>query len=166
MVKKVEIMGSSYARATGALSLVGFALSAYALYVEISKANDPSYTAMCDIAARISCSLVFTSEYGTGFGLVSKILGPDSFLNQPNGIIPHPLVALGGLVLGISGIVMSIYLGYALFIVLQDACVVCISTYLVNIGLFICSLRTYRAVMSRSKAKTTKSQPTKKQKRT
>lgn len=55
-------MGSSYARATGALSLVGFALSAYALYVEISKANDPSYTAMCDIAARISCSLVFTSE--------------------------------------------------------------------------------------------------------
>lgn len=34
----------------------------------------------------------------------------------------------------------SVYLGYILYFILQDACVVCISTYVVNIALLILTL--------------------------
>lgn len=42
--------------------LLGILLSIYAFHVEREKAQDPSYTAMCDISSSISCSKVFSSR--------------------------------------------------------------------------------------------------------
>ncbi len=42
--------------------LIGLILAGYALFVEHKKAQDDSYTAMCDIDEHMSCSKVFTSK--------------------------------------------------------------------------------------------------------
>ena len=65
-------------------SIVGLAVSLYALYVEHQSAINLEYSALCDVQSLgISCSKVFSSEYGRimyHFGLVSR----SSPLNLPN----------------------------------------------------------------------------------
>lgn len=58
------------------------------LFDFIHKASkDPSYTALCDISSlHMSCSKVFASKWGTGFGVVGDLLGQDHPLNQPNSV--------------------------------------------------------------------------------
>ncbi|XP_034991170.1 vitamin K epoxide reductase complex subunit 1 [Zootoca vivipara] len=133
------------------LCAAGLALSAYAFHVETSKERDAAYRAMCDISAAVSCSRVFTSRWGRGFGLVATFLGPRSAFNQPNsvfGIAFYTLQILLGFsnsglaaiaLLGSSVVSMvgSLYLAYILFFVLHDFCVVCISTYLLNFALLL-----------------------------
>ncbi|XP_068749952.1 vitamin K epoxide reductase complex subunit 1-like [Montipora capricornis] len=131
--------------------LTGIGLSVYALHVELSKAHNDDYKALCDISEHMSCSKVFTSKYGTGFGLVEPLLGKNSPLNVPNsifGIIFYSMIVFLGVVGGkfaawmmflfsLLSCVGSVYLGYILFYILHDTCVVCISTYVVNACLFI-----------------------------
>ncbi|XP_063077132.1 vitamin K epoxide reductase complex subunit 1 [Engraulis encrasicolus] len=131
------------------LCVIGLILSVYALHVELSKEHDPKYIAMCDLADSISCSKVFTSRWGRGFGLVQLFAPVDSVLNQPNSILGIIFYTLqlglgqmvsikGALVLVISSWVSvagSIYLAVILTWVLGDFCVVCVSTYVVNFAL-------------------------------
>lgn len=133
------------------LAIIGIFLSAYALYVEVLKEIDKDYQAMCDISASISCSKVFTSKYGRGFGILGELLGEDHLLNQPNsifGMIFYCLVIIMGEIKSIKvakfqrvfislSNLMSIYLAYLLYFVLKDFCIVCVSTYIVNILLTI-----------------------------
>merc|ERR1711973_19142 len=120
--------------------------------------------ALCDIDETISCSKVFTSKYGKGFGLVELITGDEKHpLNQPNSLYGIIFYALFGLLYLCSGsskflanlqffsfIIangMSCYLGYILYFVLQDLCVLCLSTYAVNFILLIlhyCKKRSLR----------------------
>jgi len=133
---------------------VGIALSLFAFHVENKKQHDDSYVAMCDINEHVSCSKVFTSKYGRGFGLLQLFLDEDSPLIQPNpvyGIIFYVttfLLSFGNYVfvariqlmmciLANSG---SVYLGYILYFVLHDMCVVCISTYVVNFALLMSAI--------------------------
>ncbi|XP_063220793.1 vitamin K epoxide reductase complex subunit 1 [Bacillus rossius redtenbacheri] len=127
-------------------SFVGLVLSLYAYSIELNKEHDPDYQALCDISDYISCSKVFLSEYGKGFGLVTHLVGEDSVLNQPNslmGIVFYAILIVLSCVnsttwtkvlvaLTALSNVTSVYLAYILFVVLQDLCVVCISTYVVN----------------------------------
>ncbi|MEQ2256733.1 Vitamin K epoxide reductase complex subunit 1-like protein 1 [Ilyodon furcidens] len=66
--------------------LLGILLSLYAFHVEREKARDPTYMAMCDVSSSISCSKVFSSRWGRGFGLLGSIFGNDSVLNQRNSV--------------------------------------------------------------------------------
>ncbi|XP_027049173.1 vitamin K epoxide reductase complex subunit 1 [Pocillopora verrucosa] len=139
--------------------VAGIALSVYALHVEISKEHNKEYKALCDINEHMSCSKVFSSKYGTGFGLVEPLMGKDSPLNVPNsifGIIFYLLMFLLGLssnkfaawlmfLFSLMSCAGSIYLGYILFYILHDTCVVCISTYVVNAILLVISLITVRS---------------------
>ena len=56
------------------LCMCGLGLSGYAYYVELQMEENPDYKAMCDINEEISCTRVFNSEYGTGFGIVQKFV--------------------------------------------------------------------------------------------
>uniref|UniRef100_A0A6J0UXK5 vitamin-K-epoxide reductase (warfarin-sensitive) n=1 Tax=Pogona vitticeps TaxID=103695 RepID=A0A6J0UXK5_9SAUR len=131
------------------LCAAGLALSVYAFHVETSKERDASYQAMCDINAAISCSRVFTSRWGRGFGLVAGLLGLHSVFNQPNSIFGiafyllqillgfsnsglAAITLLGSSVVSIAG---SLYLAYILFFVLHDFCVICVTTYVLNFAL-------------------------------
>ncbi|KAG5854712.1 vitamin K epoxide reductase complex subunit 1 [Anguilla rostrata] len=149
------------------LCVFGLVLSVYALHVEVSRERDPEYRAMCDLAQSVSCSKVFTSRWGRGFGLVQLLVPKDSALNQPNsvlGIIFYTLqLALGhsvskraALFLVVSSWVSvagSLYLAAVLVFVLGDFCVVCVSTYLVNFALLYINLKR-KVGLEESKEKT------------
>ncbi|XP_051860116.1 vitamin K epoxide reductase complex subunit 1 isoform X3 [Drosophila albomicans] len=70
------------------LCICGLVISIYSLYVKVQLDYDDSYAAMCDLAEQVSCTAVFKSEYGRGFGLTQLIFGASStYLNPPNGSI-------------------------------------------------------------------------------
>ncbi|XP_055843218.1 vitamin K epoxide reductase complex subunit 1-like protein 1 [Episyrphus balteatus] len=131
--------------------LIGLALSGYATYVEIRVEKDDDYQAMCDISEKISCTKVFASRYGKGFGIIGWILGEESLLNTPNGelgIVFYIVIGILSLVegsfsskiqlfLAILSNCMSIYLAYLLYFVLDNLCVVCVGTYGVNLVLLL-----------------------------
>ena len=53
----------------------------------MAKKADENYVALCDIHETVSCSKVFTSNYGKGFGLVELVNGFDNHpSNQPNSL--------------------------------------------------------------------------------
>ena len=133
----------------------GMILSMYALYVEHKAATEDGFEAFCDISDEVSCSKVFLSEYGRIFshlGLIPK----DSVLDQPNaffGVVFYLLFSIISvgfskseigklLLLAMSSMSMllSAYLAYILTDILQDKCIVCFSTYICNISLFIGSI--------------------------
>ncbi|XP_066030932.1 vitamin K epoxide reductase complex subunit 1-like protein 1 [Chamaea fasciata] len=141
-----------------ALCAAGAALSLYALHVEHRAARDPAYRAACDLAPSVSCTRVFTSRWGRGLGLVEPVLGKDSAANVPNGAIGLLFYLLQGL-LGTSGsraaaaallatsaaaAAASLWLGAVLLLGLGDLCVVCLSTYGVNLALLGLNLRRWR----------------------
>ena len=143
---------SVYRYSVTILCLVGISLSLYAFYVETRATGDRSYRAACDISERMSCSRVLTSRWGRGFGLLPE----DSPLNIPDslvGLIYYCLsiilnrshtsktIARLRVIFSVMTIFGSMYLGYILYFVLQDVCVVCCGMYLVNFLLFICNLK-------------------------
>ncbi|XP_048413227.1 vitamin K epoxide reductase complex subunit 1-like protein 1 [Stegostoma tigrinum] len=137
--------------ARGSVCLLGMLLSVYAYHVESARATQPGYVAMCDLSERMSCTKVFGSRWGRGFGLVGIIFGKDSALNQPNsiyGLIFYILQMLLGMTVSamaalilmttsIVSVVGALYLSYILYFVLKDFCIICITTYLLNVTLFI-----------------------------
>lgn len=138
-----------------ALCLAGLALSLYALHVKAARARNKDYRALCDVGTAISCSRVFSSRWGKGFGLVEHVLGADSILNQSNSIfgcmfytVQLLLGCLRGrwasILLILSSLVSvagSLYLAWILFFVLYDFCIVCITTYAINAGLMLLSFQ-------------------------
>ncbi|XP_035522107.1 vitamin K epoxide reductase complex subunit 1-like protein 1 isoform X2 [Morone saxatilis] len=90
-------------------------------------------------------------RWGRGFGLLGSIFGNDSALNQPNsvyGIVFYAFQLLLGMTVSamaalilmttsILSVVGSLYLGYILYFVLKDFCIICITTYALNFILFI-----------------------------
>ena len=146
---------------------IGLVLSVYSLMVEFSIHDNKDYKPMCDISEVVSCSKVFMSKYGTGFGIVEPLLGKSSPLNVPNtiyGIVFYQIIIILGfmrkqlwavkllLILSIMSCFMNVYLGYILYI-MQDICVVCISTYFVNIVLMYLNAKEYIHFAPEARAK-------------
>ena len=141
-------------------AIFGLLLSVYALYVEHKAVEFPGYKAACDIETiGVSCSKVFTSKYGrmmSYFGFVEE--GSD--LDQPNAVlgilfygitfilpyltfIPDFVRKLGMFLASCVSCASSAWLGYILVYVLEDICLVCVSTYVVNsiiLALSFCDL--------------------------
>ncbi|KAA0717394.1 Vitamin K epoxide reductase complex subunit 1-like protein 1 [Triplophysa tibetana] len=131
--------------------LLGILLSMYAFHVEREKSLDASYRAACDVSSWVSCSKVFTSRWGRGFGLLGSIFGNDSAVNQPNsvygilfyvfqmllGLTASAMAALLLMTTSIASVVGSVYLGYILYFVLKDFCFICVTTYVLNFILFV-----------------------------
>lgn len=126
--------------------LVGLGLSIYAFAVEQAVEKNPNYHAMCDLGDRVSCTNVFKSDYAKGFGIVGKLFGKDHSFNKPNslfGIIFYSLIAtlaqastpfttkFSAYAILLSNFA-SLYFAYILVFILNDLCIVCVSTYLVN----------------------------------
>ncbi|XP_068610714.1 vitamin K epoxide reductase complex subunit 1 [Brachionichthys hirsutus] len=142
------------------LCLFGLFLSVYALHVELSRERNPDYRALCDLGASVSCSKVFASRWGRGFGLVHLFAAKDSPLNQPNSVLGIIFYTLQmGLGLSLSkkaalflvfsswvSVAGSLYLASILAFVLGDFCMVCVSTYVVNFALLFTNVKRKRAI--------------------
>jgi len=116
------------------VSIIGFLLSLYAVYIE-HRAKPGK--AICDINEHISCTKAFQSEYGKTFG-VSNAIG---------GLLFYVLVFVLALLnyneyvfyLAVLSVLGSIYLGYISYAKLKNFCLVCSAIYVVNILLLVFS---------------------------
>lgn len=141
-------------------SLLGTLISCYGFYVEYRVESNHDYKAMCDISEAVSCSKVFSTEYGKGFGVVGKVLGKDSALNVPNGVfglifyttlLVTSFSKCGKVAevqkwMAIVSNLLSVYLAYLLYFVIQNLCVVCVSLYVVNAFLLVFSWQKVEAI--------------------
>ncbi|KAK7087556.1 vitamin K epoxide reductase complex subunit 1-like protein 1 [Littorina saxatilis] len=149
------------------LCALGMMLSVYSVYVEVLVERLPGYQALCDISPTMSCTRVFSSRWGKGFGLVELVFSKDSVFNQPNGVFgmaiytflvfiafqpefPASMIQTFVSLLTNFG---SVYLGYILVFILKDTCVICISIYIVNFFILLVSLvklrRSYKTEMKK-----------------
>jgi vitamin-K-epoxide reductase (warfarin-sensitive) len=155
-----------YNRLTFIFPLLGFILSAYALYVEYKHEQDHEYVALCDIdMEKASCSKVFSSEYGKILSYMN-LVPKGSQLDLPNaafGLIIYLVVIvlmkinsakadLLLLITSTASLLFSAFLAYKLFFVLKDFCVVCVSIYLCNIGIFLSSWLHYGGISKKNKS--------------
>jgi hypothetical protein len=97
-------------------------------------------------------------------GLIQKVVGDDHILVQPNsvyGLMFYPATLIASIIdakdvfllLAVASCLGSCYLGYILYFVLHDVCIVCFSTYAVNIGLLACALASRSSSSSASSGK-------------
>jgi uncharacterized membrane protein len=130
------------------LAAVVLAAAAASLYVHYRLINDPTYSSFCDVNATVSCQSVFQSEYGSVFGVPVAAGGAIWALLVL-------LLAAGGLqarspdlrsrvgtyifVLGTAGLAAVFYFAYASFVVLGQACILCMTMYAGVIGVFLVS---------------------------
>ncbi|XP_014674465.1 PREDICTED: vitamin K epoxide reductase complex subunit 1-like, partial [Priapulus caudatus] len=108
-----------------------------------------------DFNNSFSCSKVLTSRYGRGFGVLEYATGKDHWLNQPNsvfGVIFYTMFMIIGesrklsvsnlqVYMAISSNFMSIYLACILFFILEDFCIVCVATYVINFVLLLLAFK-------------------------
>ena len=132
---------------------MGLVVTLYAVHVEQSAG--PQYRSMCDINDHISCSRVLTSPYTRMMGMIFN-LPKDHMFNLPNtnyGVLfylaiccyPWATFVPGRefLLLGASvfSLVACCGLAYILYFKLKDLCLVCISSYVVNLFIFYYALK-------------------------
>ncbi|XP_030369148.1 vitamin K epoxide reductase complex subunit 1-like [Scaptodrosophila lebanonensis] len=134
------------------LCITGLLISIYSMYVKLQLDRDANYTAMCDLAEKVSCTAVFKSDYGRGFGLTQLIFGASStYLNPPNGIIgivfysllfvssfyENRWLCIFQLMAAFVTLLLCVYLGGLLLFVLCECCVVCLLIYVLHTALFL-----------------------------
>lgn len=139
------------------IAFLGLLVSAYSIHVEVQKHKNPKYVAMCDFNQNMSCSRVLTSKYSRGFGLTELMFGKESQLNIPNcavGVVFFTMQMILGLsaltwapcvlfYMSIISCVGTVYLAFILFFVLNDICIVCITTYAITASLMYLNYHRY-----------------------
>ena len=119
------------------LSVIGFAISCYAFFVEQKIKQQPGYKPACDISDAVSCSKPILSEYGNLFFISNSIVG----------MILYALIfvlAWFGFTtqlfyVSLAAVIASAGLAYILYTKIKSFCLICSSIYVVNILLFIMS---------------------------
>ena len=127
------------------LALGGLLAAGVSTYVHLQMLTDPGYLSFCDINARISCSDVYQSRYGSVAGVPVALGGVIWFV----GVLLLAFAAtsapqesrtnVGGylIVWSTVGLAISMYMAYASFIVLQTVCLLCVAVYIAVIGIFL-----------------------------
>ena len=130
-----------------ALAALGLGASSYALYVHYQLLTNPGYASLCDLNETVSCAQVFQSRYGSIAGVPVAAGGAIwSALVLLLGVwAGHERPGRGSraagyvLVLSVLGLGAVAYLGYASFVVLGQACPVCMTMHVSVIGTFLLS---------------------------
>lgn len=122
------------------LAVIGFVLSVYAFYVRKKTLRDKKYKALCDFNDKFVCSEVLSSKEGAVVGISNSVMGVlyygiILFLTIGGGW-PSELKFISGV-----GVLASIYLAFTLLTRVKKSCLLCISSYLINVLIFIFALR-------------------------
>jgi uncharacterized membrane protein/protein-disulfide isomerase len=168
-----------------AFSLLGLLASLGSAWIHYRLLRDPGYASFCDVNTTWSCTSVYESRYGAVRGVPVAVGGviffaaatllalgglkappPAPPLPAPRGgkgarQPPRPAVASTSQVaaplfaLSIVGLAVVLYLAYTSFFVLKTACILCLTTYVAVVGLFILSatatdITTMRALPGRA----------------
>jgi uncharacterized membrane protein/protein-disulfide isomerase len=128
-------------------ALVGLAASAASAYTHYQLVRDPTHLSFCDISTTISCSQVYLSRFGSvggvpvaiggllWFGLVTLLVagarrGQTAFRETVGSYL---------FVLSTVGLAVILYLAYASFFLLKAVCLLCLTTYVAVVGIFLLS---------------------------
>jgi uncharacterized membrane protein/protein-disulfide isomerase len=138
-------------RALVGLSLLGLAASLAAAVVHYRLLADPLYRSVCDINDTWNCSQVYESQYGAFWGVPVAVGGVVWFTaatllslaawrragrSGEAGLLAGRLAGYLFL-LGVAGLSVVLYLGYASFFVLKTYCLFCFITYFAVAGIFL-----------------------------
>lgn len=127
------------------LAIAGFALAGYSGWVHYKLLTDPTYQSPCNINATFNCSQVYLSRYGAvagvpvalaglfWFGLVALV----AWATPSGGSKSSPATGATLFVLSAIGLAVILYLGLTSWFVLKSACVLCMGTYALVIGIFL-----------------------------
>jgi len=134
-------------RLTWVLALVGLGASLTSLYVHYQLLANPSYTSFCDVSSTVSCTQAYLSRYGSIWGIPVALPGALwfglilvlAFVEVAGPPTVREAVPSYVFVLSTIGLAVILYLGYAAFFVLKVVCLLCLTTYVAVIGLFIVS---------------------------
>src|SRR5688572_12903683 len=129
------------------LALLGLGASTYAMYVHY-RMTDPSYVPGCEISDTVGCQQVLASAYGSVLGVpvaVGGAIWAGLVLLLAVWGMRQPKSELAGRVAGYIfllatvGLAAVFYFAYASFMVLGQACPVCITMYASVAGIFLVS---------------------------
>ncbi|MGD2089835.1 MAG: vitamin K epoxide reductase family protein [Candidatus Aminicenantes bacterium] len=119
------------------ITVCGFLISLYALYVRHKVLKATTYSPICDIRANISCSKALGSQHSKTMGIPNPLAGllfyalvfamSFSYMH----LVIYPVLA---------AVLFSLYLAYISYIKQKNFCLVCTLTYVVNIALLVLSV--------------------------
>lgn len=116
------------------LNIAGLLISSYAYYVRYKVLKSSSYSPICDISEKISCSKAFGSKFSKTLGIPNPLLG----------IIYYIIIFILSLFefflqyifyLTILPFLFSMFLAYISYFCQRNFCIVCTFTYILNIAL-------------------------------
>ncbi|MEO8075268.1 MAG: vitamin K epoxide reductase family protein [Acidobacteriota bacterium] len=130
--------------AFGALGLGAATMSSYVHYRLLA---DPSYTSLCDVNATVSCTQAYLSQYGTVWGVPVALGGVLFFvlvlllagLAARKHSAARDSASTYIMALSTIGLAAILYLGWASYFQLHTFCVLCATTYVAVIGIFVTS---------------------------
>lgn len=134
-------------------ALLGLGASAESARVHYNLLTDPAYSSICDVNATVSCTSAYSSAYGAVGGVPTALLGVIFFAAV---LLVLALTARGSrehaanyiLVLASIGLLVVGYFGYASFVVLKTVCLLCVTTYVAVVGLFVSAVSASRVSMT------------------
>lgn len=136
-------------------ALLGLGASAESSRVHYKLLTDPAYASFCDVSATVSCSNAYASAYGSMAGVPTALLGVLFFggvllvLALTSRTAPSRDHAASYVLLMASvGLLVVGYLGYASLVVLKTVCLLCVTTYVAVVGLFVSAVTATRVPMS------------------
>jgi uncharacterized membrane protein/predicted DsbA family dithiol-disulfide isomerase len=127
--------------------LIGLGASSVSSYVHYKILTDPSYTSFCDVNPAVSCTQAYVSRYGSIWGVPVALFGVLFFvlvlllagLAARDRSPAHDTAP--GYIFGLAtiGLAVVFYLGWASYVQLHTFCLLCATTYVAVIGIFITS---------------------------
>lgn len=117
------------------LCALGLLLSIYSLFTLSQKKRKTEYKSFCDINEKASCTKAFSSKYGSHFGVPNGVWGILFYITL--GVSNYLEQTLALVTFSSFGLISSFYLAYVLVSKVKTWCVVCITIYGINLGLFL-----------------------------
>jgi protein-disulfide isomerase/uncharacterized membrane protein len=130
-----------------AFAALGLAASTASAYVHYRLVTEPAYASVCDVSATVSCTEAYLSRYGSFWGVPVAIGGIFFFALAlvMTWIGGKPRAAsrenVPGYIFALSTVALAfvLYLAWASFFQLKTVCLLCVTTYVAVIAIFIIS---------------------------
>ena len=130
-----------------AFALLGLGASAWSSYVHYKLLTRPGYTSFCDVNATVSCTQAYLSQYGSLWGIPVALGGVFFFTfvllmaGWGGGRTAQARENVPGYIFVASTVALAfvLYLAWASFFKLNTICMLCATTYVAVIAIFIIS---------------------------
>jgi protein-disulfide isomerase/uncharacterized membrane protein len=140
-----------------AFALLGLGASSYSTWVHYRILNDPTYVeSVCDVSATVSCTAAYSSRFGSVGGVPVAVFGLLFFVFvlgliawSAKSAVTRENLAGYVFVSSTLGLAAVLYLAYASYFILGVVCLMCLTTYVAVIGLFITSGASTRYPMTK-----------------